>query len=121
MNTQPIPLRHVANLDAHVCNLIYVLGDPQVVSRGGRLLTGWVFGYPDCNQHWAVTHLSDEPVTYDGTCARHEELCWALLGQTDDRHVIHDVVSYLYDGHEFDQQEAPLVGGNSRDDSTDSI
>ena len=69
-----IGVEFVAKLDAHVCELTKVLGDPQVQPRGDKLFTGWVFEYPQGQRHWVVSHESELPIFKDGGCNQYEVL-----------------------------------------------
>jgi len=96
-----VGVEFVAKLDAHVCELARVLGDPQVKPRGDKLFTSWVFEYPQGQRHWVVSHESELPVFKDGGCNQHEVLTWDIYGETEDLEVIQDLCSYLIDGRDF--------------------
>ncbi len=96
-----IGVEFVAKLDAHVCELAKVLGDPQVKPHGDKLLTGWAFEYPHGRRHWIVSHESEQPVFKDGGCNQHEVLTWDIYGETEDLEVIQGLCSYLIDGRDF--------------------
>lgn len=96
-----IGVEFVAKIDAHVCELVKVLGDPQVRPRGDKLLTGWAFEYPQGQRHWMVSHESEQPVFVNGGCNQHEVLTWNIYGETDESKVINDLGSYLFGGNDF--------------------
>jgi hypothetical protein len=96
-----VRVEFVAKLDAHVCELTKVLGDPKVQSRGDKLFTSWVFEYPQGQRHWLVCHESELPVLKDGGCGQHELLTWDIYGETEDLEVIQDLGSYLISGRDF--------------------
>ncbi|MCA9231912.1 MAG: hypothetical protein KDA57_14785 [Planctomycetales bacterium] len=93
-----IRVEFVAKLDAHVCELADLLGEPQVKARGEKLVTGWAFEYPQGKRHWIVSHESELPVFKDGGCTQHEMLTWQIFGETEDLETIRDLCSYLTDG-----------------------
>ena len=96
-----IRVEFVAKLDATVCELTKVLGEPQVQPRGDKLFTSWVFEYPQGTRHWVVAHESELPVCENGGCNQHEILTWDIYGETEDLEVIQGLCSYLTDGDDF--------------------
>lgn len=112
LNTDPIRLEHVAFLDACVCILAKVLGPPQVRLQDGQILTAWAFEFPLGERHWALSHVSDEPVANGAYCVREEEVCWAIFGETLDTATLHHLVRYLLDGADFYKDDQLVTGSD---------
>jgi hypothetical protein len=105
-------LEHIAFLDDYVCHLSAVLGPPQVKSSNGQILTGWAFEFPFGERHWALTHVSDEPVANGVHCLQCEPVCWSVLGQTRDTATLRHLARYLMDGDDFYQDEQLVAGSD---------
>lgn len=91
----------VSKLDARVCDLAAVLGEPELQRCGDYYRTSWTFEHPHGERHWILLHLSTEPVSEGRFCRKHEMLTWNIYGETDEHTVLCELVRYVLDSFDF--------------------